>query len=170
MVAAHGGHPEHESHGAPERQVIRGDDGWELEIHSIPMPVIVGHPLQLALWLRKDHEVFPGMMEVAIVAVNLEEGQTVVETHIRARQGYTSQSLQFYDSVPHTIGVTVRPLGEEASSWSLPTVGLSVDVMAGSRPLVVQIRKMAIWVGALAVGMAVGFCGLHMYYRWRVHR
>jgi len=78
MVVAHSGHPEHEAHGAPERQVIRGDDGWELEIHSIPMPVTVGHPLQLALWLRKDDEVFLGMMEVSIVVVNLEEAQTAV--------------------------------------------------------------------------------------------
>ena len=114
MVAAHGGHPEHESHGAPERQVIWGDDGWELEIHSIPMPVTVGHLLHLALWLRKDDEVFPGMMEVSIVAVNLEEAQTVVETHILARQGSTSQRLQLYESVPHSIAVTVRPVGGEA--------------------------------------------------------
>ena len=32
-VAAHGGHTEGTSYRAPERQVIRGDDGWELEIH-----------------------------------------------------------------------------------------------------------------------------------------
>jgi hypothetical protein len=170
MVAAHGGHPEHESHGAPERQVIWGDDGWELEIHSIPMPVTVGHPLQLALWLRKDGEVFPGMMEVSIVAVNLEEAQTVLETHILARQGSTSQRLQLYENVPHTIAVTARPAGGEVSGWSLPTVGLSVDVMAGSLPLVPQIRMMAIWVGALALGMVIGFGGLHTYYRWSGHR
>jgi hypothetical protein len=130
----------------------------------------VGHLLQLALWLRKDEEVFPGMMEVSTVAVNLEEAQTVVQTHILARQGYTSQSLQLYESVPHTIAVTARPVGGEASGWSLPTVGLSVDVMAGSTPLAVQIRMMAIGLGAIAGGMAVGFCGLHMYYRGRVHR
>ena len=157
LVAAHGGHPEHESHGAPERQVIRGDDGWELEIHSIPIPVTVGHPLHLALWLSKDDKVFRGMMEVSIVAVNLEDAQTVVETRILARQGYTSQSLQLYDSVPHTIAVTVRPAGGEASGWTLPTVGLSVDVMADSPPLTAQIRVIAIWLGTLVVGMAVGF-------------
>ena len=33
-VAAHGGHTEGTSYRAPERQVIQGDDGWELEIHS----------------------------------------------------------------------------------------------------------------------------------------
>jgi len=170
MVVAHSGHPEHEAHGAPERQVIRGDDGWELEIHSIPMPVTVGHPLQLALWLRKDGEVFLGMMEVSIVVVNLEEAQTIVETYTLARQGYTSQRLQLYDGVPHTIAVTVRPVGEEASGWTLPTVGLSVDVLAGTSPLVAQSRAMALGLGALLVGMAVGFCVSRMYYRGVVER
>jgi hypothetical protein len=170
MVAAHPGHPEHESHGAPERQVIWGDDGWELEIHSIPMPVTVGQPLQLALWLRKDGEVFPDMMQVSIVAMNLEEAQTVVETRILARQGSTAQRLQLYESVPHTIAVTARPAGGEVSGWSLPTVGLSIDVMAGSPPLAPQIRMMALGVSALALGMAIGFCGLHLYYRWRGYR
>ena len=170
MVAAHGGHPEHEVHGAPERQVIAGDDGWELEIHSIPMPVTVGHPLQLALWLRKDAEVFPGMMEVSIVVVNLEEAQTVVETYTLARQGYTSQRLQLYDGVPHTIAVTVRPVGGEASGWILPTVGLSVDVMAGSPPLAVQIRMIAMWLSVLTIGTVVGFFVSRIYYRrWEVH-
>jgi hypothetical protein len=165
MVAAHSGHPEHEAHGAPERQIIRGDDGWELEIHSIPMPVTVGQPLQLALWLCKDGEVFLGMMEVSIVVVNLEEAQTVVETSTLARQGYTSQRLQLSDGVPHTIAVTVRPIGEEASGWTLPTVGLSVDVLAGTSPLVAQIRVVALGLGALLIGMAVGFCVSRMYYR-----
>ena len=156
-VAAHAGHPEHEAQGTPERQVIWGDDGWELEIHSIPMPVTVGHLLQLALWLRKDDEVFPGMMEVSIAAVNLEEDQTVMATHILARQGYTSQSLQLYEGVPHTIAVTVRPIGGEASGWAPPTVGLSVEVMAVGPPLAVQIRMIALWLGVLTVGMVVGF-------------
>ncbi len=162
-VAAHAGHPEHEAQGTPERQVIWGDDGWELEIHSIPMPVTVGHLLQLALWLRKDDEVFPGMMEVSIVAVNLEEDQTVMATHILARQGYTSQSLQLYEGVPHTIAVTVRPIGGEASDWAPPTVGLSVDVMAVGPPLAVQIRMIALWLGVLTVGMVVGFFVPQMY-------
>ena len=170
MVAAHSGHPEHEAQGAPERQIIRGDDGWELEIHAIPMPVTVGQPLHLALWLRKDGVVFLGMMEVAIVVVNLDEAQTVVETSTLARQGSTSQRLQLFDGVPHTIAVTVRPVGEEASGWTLPTVGLSVDVLAGSPPLMAQLRMMALGLGALLVGMAVGFCVSRMHYRGVVER
>jgi len=169
MVAAHAGHPEHEAHGTPERQVIWGDDGWELEIHSIPMPVTVGHLLQLALWLRKDDAVFPGMTEVSIAAVNLEDAQTVVEIHILARQGSISQSLQFYASVPHTIAVTVRPVAGETRGWALPTVGLSVDVMAVGSPLAVQMRRMALGLGVVAIGMVMGFCVPHMYYRLIPH-
>jgi hypothetical protein len=170
MVAAHPGHPEHAAHGTPERQVIWGDDGWELEIHVIPMPVTVGHLIQLALWLCKDDAVFPGMTEVSMTAVNLEEGQTVVETHILARQGSTSQSLQLYDSVQHAIAVTVRPVGGEASGWAPPTVGLNVDVMAGDPPLAVPIRMMAILLGALVVGLVVGLCVPHMSSRGVVAR
>jgi hypothetical protein len=96
-------------------------------------------------------------MEVAIAALNLEEDQMIVETRILARQGYTSQSLQLYDGVSHTITVTVRPVGGEASIWVPPTVGLSVDVMAVGPPLAVQLRMIAIWLGVLAVGMVVGF-------------
>jgi hypothetical protein len=168
-VAAHAGHPEHAAQGAPERQVIEGDDGWALEIHAIPLPVTVGHLLQLALWLRKDDAVFPGMTEVSIAAVNLEDAQTVVEIHILARQGSISQSLQFYDSVPHTIAVTVRPVAGETHGWALPTVGLSVDVMAVGSPLAVQMRRMALGFGVVAIGMVMGFCVSHMYYRLIPH-
>jgi hypothetical protein len=156
-VAAHAGHPEHAAHGSPERQVIQGEDGWELEIHSIPMPVTVGDLLHLAVWLRKDGAVFPGMTEISITAVNQEEAQTVVETHILARQGSTSQSLQLYDDGPHAIAVTVRPVGGKASGWVPPTVMLSVDVLAGGSPLAVPMRMMAIGLGALLGGMGVGF-------------
>jgi hypothetical protein len=118
----------------------------------------VGHLVQLAIWLRKDGEVFPGMMEVSIAAVNQEEAQTVVETHILARQGHTSQSLQLYDGVLHTIAVTVRPVGGEASSGAPPSAVLSVDVLALHPPLAIQIRMMALLLGVLVGGMAIGFC------------
>jgi hypothetical protein len=122
------------------------------------MPATVGHLIQLAIWLRKDGEVFPGMTEVSIAAVNLlEEAQTVVETHILARQGHTSQSLQLYDGALHTIAVTVRPVGGEASGAALPTAVLNVDVLALHPPLAVQIRMMVILLGVLVLGMAVGF-------------
>jgi hypothetical protein len=157
-VAAHVGHTEHTAHGAPERQVMRGDKGWELEIHSSPMPATVGHLVQLAIWLRKDGEVFPGMTEVSIEVVNQEGTQAVVGTHIRVRQGYTSQSLQLYDGVLHTIAVTVRPMDEEASAGAPPTAVLSVDVLALHPPRAIQIRMMALLLGVLVGGMAIGFC------------
>jgi hypothetical protein len=170
-VAAHGGHTEHAVSGALERQIIQGDNGWELEIHSSPMPATVGDLLQLALWLCKDGEVFPGMTEVSIEAVNLlEEAQTVMETRILARQGHTSQSLQLYDGGLYTIAVTVRPVDGEASDAALPTAVLSVDVLALHPPLAVQIRMMGILLGVLVVGMVGGFFLPHMYYRGIVYR
>jgi len=160
MVSAHDGHTERAAHGALGHQVMRGDNGWELEIHSSPMPATVGHLVQLDLWLRKDGEVFPGMTEVAVAAMNQEDAQMVVETHILARQGHASQSFQLYDGTLHTITVTVRPVGGEAGGWAPPTAVLSLDVVALHPPMAVQARMMAILLGVLVGGMVVGFCVL----------
>jgi len=138
-------------------QVIRGDDGWELEVHSSPMPATVGHLVQLAIWLRKDGAGFAGLTEVVIAVVNQEEAETVVGTHILAPQGYTTQSLQLYDGAPHTITVTVRPGDGEASGVAPLTAVLGLDVLAMHPPLVVQIRMMALLLGVLVGGMVVGF-------------
>jgi hypothetical protein len=81
-VAADVGHTERTAHGVPAHQVMRRDDGWELDIHSGPRPVTVGHLVQLAIWLRKDGAVFPGITEIAIAVANQEEAQTVMGTHI----------------------------------------------------------------------------------------
>jgi len=134
-----------------------GDGGGLSSISSSPMPAVVGHLVELAIWLRKDSTVFPGLIEVAIAVENLEEGRVVVETHIVVRQGYTVQSFQLYDGGLHTIAVTVRAVGGEASGWAPPTAVLSVDVVAPHPPLTVQGRMMAILLGVLVVGMLVGF-------------
>jgi hypothetical protein len=165
MVAAHPGHAEHATHGTLERQVIQGDDGWALELHTIPLPVTVGHLLQLALWLRKDEMVFSGMTEISIAAVNLGKGQPVVETNILARQGSTVQSLQLYESEPHAITVTVRPMGGGANRWTPPAVTLNVEVIAGNLALVVQIQRMVIGLGVLMTGLVVGMCAPYVFSR-----
>ena len=98
------------------------------------------------------------MTKVTTAVTSLEEGQTVVETSIRARQGHTVQSLQLYDGAPHTIAVTVRPVGSDARGWIPPTAVLNVDVVALPPPFTVQLKMLAILVGVLVVGMVVGFC------------
>src|SRR5215813_8025271 len=60
-VSAHPGHSHGADHAAQGHQVIRGDDGWELEIHTSPEPATVRYPVQLDLWFRKDGAVFPDM-------------------------------------------------------------------------------------------------------------
>ena len=156
MVSAHTGHTDRVPHGTPERQVIQGDDGWELEISASPMPATVGHWVQFAIWLRKDGTVFPDMTEVTLAVENLEEGRMVMETRILARQGYTAQSLQLYDGGLHTVAVTVRAVGG-ASGWKPPTAVLSMDVVALHPPLVVQSRMMALLLSVLVLGMVTGF-------------
>ena len=157
VAADVGHHMETAPHGAPGHQVMRGDDGWELEVHSSPRPATVGHLVQLDIWLRKDGEVFAGMTQVALTVVNQEEAQAVVQTDLLARQGHTSQSLQLYDGAPHTITVTARPAGGEASGVAPLTAVLGLDVLALHPPMAVQIRMMALLLGVLVVGMVVGF-------------
>jgi hypothetical protein len=89
------------------------------------------------------------MTAVSIAGTHLEAGQTVVETHILACQGQTTQGFQLYDGGLPTVAVTVRPVGRAANGWAPPTVVLNVDVVALSSPLAVQIRIMAILLGVL---------------------
>jgi hypothetical protein len=89
-VSAHHGSTNGAAQTVPGHQVIRGDDGWELEINTSPEPPTVGSLVHLDLWLRKDGVVFPGMTAVSIAGTNLEAGQTVLETHILAHQGQTT--------------------------------------------------------------------------------
>jgi hypothetical protein len=156
-VSAHAGHSHGATHAAQAHQIIRGDDGWEFEIHASPEPATVGHLVQLDLWLHKDGTVFPGMSEVSIAVANLEAGQPVVETHLLARRGHTTQSLQLYDGGLHAIAVTVRPVGGEANGWAPPMVVLNVDIVALHPPLAVQLRRMAMLLGVLLGGMVVDF-------------
>jgi hypothetical protein len=155
-VAAHPGHPHGVAQAAQGHQVIRGDDGWELEIHTSPEPATVGELVQLDLWLRKDGAVFPGTTKVAVTVTSLEAGQTVVETHVLAREGQTTQRLQLYNGGWHAIAVTVHPAGGAPHGWVPPTVVLNVDVVALPPPLAVQLKMTAMVLGVLAVGMAVG--------------
>jgi len=138
-------------------QIIRGEDGWELEIRASPMPATVGQLVQFAIWLRKDDTVFPGMTDVAIAVVNQEDAQTVLGTHLLAPQGHTLQSLQFYDGAPHAVTITARPVGGEVSTVAPLTAVLGLDVVALHPPMAVKIRMMAILLGVFVVGMALGF-------------
>jgi hypothetical protein len=138
-------------------QVVHGDKGWALAVHASPVPATVGHVVQLAIELRKDGELFPGLMEVALEVVNQEEAHVVLETHILARQGQTSQSLQCYDGTLHTVTVTVRPIGEAESGVAPLTAVLGLDVVALHPPMAVKLRMMALLLGVLVGGMVVGF-------------
>lgn len=158
VVSAGPGHTEPAADMARGHQVMRGADGWELEVRASPVPATVGHLVQFAIWLRQDGVVFPGMIEVAIEVANQEEAQAVAATHIRAREGHTSPGFQLYDGAPHTATITVRPVvGAERSVAPLTAV-LGLDVVALHPPMAVQIRMIAILLGVLVVGMVVGFC------------
>ena len=157
-VAADSGHTKTVAEATPAHQVVRGDYGWELEVHASPVPATVGHLVQCAIWLRQHGEVFSGMTEVWLEVANQEEDHTVLGTRLLTPQGYTSQRLQLYDGAPHTVTITVRPIGGEEHNVTPLTAVLGLDVIARHPPVAVQIRMMAILLGILVVGMVVGFC------------
>jgi hypothetical protein len=157
-VSAAADHIRTAAEASPAHQVVRGDHGWELEVHASPMPATVGHLVQCAIWLRQNGEVLPRTMEVWLAVVNQEDDRTVLGTRLLAPQGYTSQSLQFYDGAPHTVTIAVRPVGGEEERRAPLTAVLGLDVVALHPPVAVQVRTMAILLGVLVLGMVVGFC------------
>jgi hypothetical protein len=156
-VAAHPGHSHGAAPAAQGHHVIRGEDGWELAIHTSPERPHVGALVPLDLWLRKDGVVFAGLTEVALSATNLDAGQPVVETHVLAREGQSTQHLQLYEAGLHAIAVTVRHAGDAAHGWVPRTVVLNMDVLALPAPFTAQLRLMAMGLGVLVLGMGVGF-------------
>jgi hypothetical protein len=155
--AAGAGH--HETAGTPAQgqQVVQGEDGWTLEVQANPVPVTVGHLVQFAIWLRQNGEVFPGMTEMSLEVYNEDDAEEVMATHLHAPQGHATPSLQLYDGAPHTATITVQPvLGGEAKVAPLKAA-LRLEVIALHPPLSIQLRMMAILLGVLLVGMAVGF-------------
>jgi len=136
-------------------QMLQGADGWELEVRPHPEAATVGQLVELAIWLRKDGAVFPSMTNVALEVVNLEDARTVLRSAVRAPTGQTTQRLQLFDGAPHAVTVTAHPVGEGAAAAL--TAVLHLDVQALHPPLGVKIRLMALLLGVLVSGMALGF-------------
>ena len=78
MVLADTGHTSTAVDASQGRQIIQGDQGWELEVQASPIPATVGQLVQFAIWLRKEGAIFPGLTEVHIEAVHREQAHTGV--------------------------------------------------------------------------------------------
>lgn len=141
----------------PAAPVVTGTAGWELEVRSTPATATVGQMVELAIGLKQEGAVFPGMMEVTLEATGVEEGQTVLQTTLRARTGQTVQRLQLFDGAPHTVTVTARPVGTEYRDVTALTAVLPLEVQALHPPMAVKLRLLAILLVVLSSGMVVGF-------------
>lgn len=139
------------------QQVVQGKDGWEIEARVQPVPAVVGHLCQLAVWLRKDGQVFPDAIEVAVDVSNLEDAQAVLRTQVLAGAGHTAQSLQLFDGAPHAVTITARPAGVAYADVTPLTAVLALEVSTRPPPMSVKLRIMALLLGVLVSGMVVGF-------------
>jgi hypothetical protein len=138
-------------------QILQGADGWELEVRPHPEVATVGQLVELAIRLRKDGAVFPSLTDVALEVANLEDARTVLRSAVRAPAGQTTQRLQLFDGAPHAVTVRVQPVGERYSQAAALTTVLHLDVQALHPPLGVKIRLMALLLGVLVGGIALGF-------------
>jgi hypothetical protein len=156
-VSADTDHAKMTAQTARGQQVVQGPDGWELEVHPRPESATVGQLVELAIWLKKDGEVFSDQIDVLLEAAHQEDAHTVLQTAVWARTGQTTQRLQLFDGAPHTIAITAHPLGEAYSHMVPLTITLELDVRALHPPMAVKIRLMALLLMVLVSGMAVGF-------------
>jgi hypothetical protein len=138
-------------------QVIKGNDGWELVVHPMPVQVQAGETLQLSMLLRKEGVVLAEATEMSLNVYQLAHDKPILRANILAPNGSTSQRLQLFDGAPHSCTVTARPAGGAfARSVALAAV-LGVDVSPHPPSMTAKIRLLAIAVGVLGGGMVAGF-------------
>jgi hypothetical protein len=138
-------------------QVIQGDDGWALEVRPTPEQAAVGELLDLTVMLRREGQVFSGVMDVAMHVYNLKDDQTVLRTKVVALHGSTSQRFQLVESVPHTCTITVHPVGGASDKPVMLTAVVGIDVVAAPTPITVKLRVMGLILGVVGAGVAGGF-------------
>jgi hypothetical protein len=137
-------------------QVIKGNAGWELAVRPTPLQARVGEPLQLAIQVRKDGQIYAQATEVSLNVYQLAADIPVLRAHIVAPAGSISPRVQLFDSAPHTCTVTARPAaGNVAESVGLVAV-LGLDVGAQPHFMEGKLHLLAISVGVLGGGMVAG--------------
>jgi hypothetical protein len=139
-------------------QTPQTSPAWSLEVHPTPERATVGEPVQLAIVLKKDNQIFAAPMQVAIDMQHLEDHKAVFRTQTMAPDGATSLRFQFFDGAPHVVTVTARPVDAMAFAADAPPLRavLDMEVTAVHPPAGVQLRLMAILIGVLVVGIMVG--------------
>ncbi len=142
---------------APGPPVAPEAAGWTLQLHPTPGQATVGHIVQLAITLTKEGAIFPHATEIAIDVYHEEDEKTIFQTTILARNGKSSQGLQFFDGAPHQVTVRARPAGTDHATMTPLKAVLHMDVIGVQPPLAVRLRTLALFIGVLIVGMLVGF-------------
>jgi hypothetical protein len=136
---------------------VQGPEGWELQVLPQPAMATVGQLVNLTIALTQERQVWPHVLDVDLTAASLEDGREVFRTTLHTEGGELSPRLQFFDGAPHRLTVTARP-GTGAGPTVAPlTVTQDLEVIALHPPMGVKLRLMALLLGVLVLGMAVGF-------------
>ncbi len=142
---------------AKAKHVVRGEQGWALEVHPTPDQGTVGQQVRFDMRLTKDGEVFAGATEMSLELHHIEDDKSIFQTDILASAGETSQRLQFFDGAPHRVTVTARPASSGPGAASPLQAVFDMDVNGIQPPMAVKLRTMGLLIGVLVIGMVAGW-------------
>jgi hypothetical protein len=147
------------AHTAGTQHVVRGENGWALQVKSTPAHGTVGQEVQFDVALTKDGEVVAEATELALELHHIEDDKPIFKTNLLVPQGETSQRLQFFDGAPHRVTITAQPADRDRAAEAPLQAVFDMEVNAIHPPTAVKLRTMALLLSALTIGMVVGwFC------------
>jgi hypothetical protein len=155
-VTAAPGHT-HTPQGNQGTQTVYGPEGWALQVRPQPATATVEQLVDLTIALTHERQGWPHRLDVDLTAPHQEDGKAVFRTTLRTTGGALAPRLQLFDGAPHRLTVTARPVAGMGPDVACLTVTQDLEVIARHPPMVVKLRLMAMLLGVLVSGMAVGF-------------
>jgi len=143
------------------QHVVRGENGWALQVDSTPAQGTVGKQVRFDIVLTKDGEVYAEATELSLELYHIEDGKPIFKTALLTPTGETSQQLQFFDGAPHRVMITAHPAHPDRAAEKPLQAVFEMEVNGIHPPLGVKLRTLALLTSVLTVGMVVGwFCPL----------
>ncbi len=143
------------------QQVVRGENGWALQVDSTPAEGTVGKQVRFDMVLTQGGEVFAEATALSLELHHIEDDKSIFKTDILAPTGETSQRLQFFDGAPHRVMITAHPVNSNRAATSPLQATFEMEVNGIQPPMTVKLRTLALLIGVLIIGMVAGwFCPL----------
>jgi hypothetical protein len=153
--------PHMQTESSKTQHVVRGENGWALQVNSTPAQGTVGKQVRFDMVLTKEGEVYAEATELSLELYHIEDGKPIFKTALLTPTGETSQQLQFFDGAPHRVMITAHAAHPDRAAEKPLQAVFEMEVNGIHPPLGVKLRTLALLIGALTIGMVVGwFCPL----------